>query len=151
MFLRSARGDTLMCSLRFENNLLSSEGVRFASISKKTLLSKLSFAFISLALPLLFRWLDFVKLICANSFRWSLIWIQTNKGLASCCPTFTHEDKIEHNKRSKNKQKTIIIETNKWRYQATVRVKWRINRDRDSMRLVPIKIRKRKGMYFARL
>ncbi len=42
-----------MCSLRFENNLPSSEGVRFASISKKTLLSKLSFAFVSLALPLL--------------------------------------------------------------------------------------------------
>ncbi len=42
-----------MCSLRFENNLLSSEGVRFASLSKKTLLSKLSFAFVSLALPLL--------------------------------------------------------------------------------------------------
>jgi hypothetical protein len=42
-----------MCSLRFENNLLSSEDVRFASISKKTLLSKLSFAFVSLALPLL--------------------------------------------------------------------------------------------------
>ncbi len=42
-----------MCSLRFENNLLSFEGVRFASISKKTLLSKLSFAFVSLALPLL--------------------------------------------------------------------------------------------------
>ncbi len=44
-----------MCSLRFENNLFSSEGVRFASISKKTLLSKLSFAFVSLALPLLVR------------------------------------------------------------------------------------------------
>ena len=43
----------VMCSLRFENNLLSSEGVLFASILKKTLLSKLSFAFISLALPLL--------------------------------------------------------------------------------------------------
>jgi hypothetical protein len=42
-----------MCSLRFENNLLTIEGVRFASISKKTPLSKLSFAFISLALPLL--------------------------------------------------------------------------------------------------
>ncbi len=42
-----------MCSLRFKNNLLSSEGVRFASISKKTLLSKLSFAVVSLALPLL--------------------------------------------------------------------------------------------------
>jgi hypothetical protein len=42
-----------MCSLRFENNLLSSEGVHFASISKKALLSKLSFAFVSLALPLL--------------------------------------------------------------------------------------------------
>ncbi len=42
-----------MCSLLFENNLLSSEGVRFASISKKTPLSKLSFAFVSLALPLL--------------------------------------------------------------------------------------------------
>jgi hypothetical protein len=33
--------------------LLSSEGVRFTSISKKTLLSKLSFAFVSLALPFL--------------------------------------------------------------------------------------------------
>ncbi len=42
-----------MCSLHFENNLLSIEGVRFASISKKTLLSKLSFAYVSLALPLL--------------------------------------------------------------------------------------------------
>jgi hypothetical protein len=42
-----------MCSLRFENNLLSSEGVRFASISKKTLFAKLSFAFVLLALPLL--------------------------------------------------------------------------------------------------
>ncbi len=42
-----------MCSLRFENNLLSIEGVRFASKSKKTPLSKLLFAFVSLALPLL--------------------------------------------------------------------------------------------------
>ncbi len=42
-----------MCSLRFENNLLTIEGVRFASISKKTPLSKLSFALVSLALPLL--------------------------------------------------------------------------------------------------
>jgi hypothetical protein len=42
-----------MYSLRFENNLLTIEGVRFASISKKTPLSKLSFAFVSLALPLL--------------------------------------------------------------------------------------------------
>jgi hypothetical protein len=42
-----------MCSLRFENNFLTVEGVRFASISKKTPLSKLSFAFVSLALPLL--------------------------------------------------------------------------------------------------
>jgi hypothetical protein len=42
-----------MCSLRFENNLLTIESVRFASISKKTPLSKLSFAFVSLALPLL--------------------------------------------------------------------------------------------------
>jgi hypothetical protein len=33
--------------------LLTIEGVRFASISKKTPLSKLSFAFVSLALPLL--------------------------------------------------------------------------------------------------
>jgi hypothetical protein len=41
------------CSLRFENNLLTIEGVRFASIAKKTPLSKLSFAFVSLALPLL--------------------------------------------------------------------------------------------------
>jgi hypothetical protein len=44
-----------MCSHCFENNLLTIEGVRFASISKKTPLSKLSFAFVSLALPLLFR------------------------------------------------------------------------------------------------
>ncbi len=42
-----------MCSLCFEINLLTIEGVRFASISKKTPLSKLSFAFVSLALPLL--------------------------------------------------------------------------------------------------
>jgi hypothetical protein len=42
-----------MCSLRFENNLLTFEGVRFASISKKTPVSKHSFAFVSLALPLL--------------------------------------------------------------------------------------------------
>jgi hypothetical protein len=42
-----------MCSLRFENNLLTIEGVRFASISKKSQLSKLLFAFVSLALPLL--------------------------------------------------------------------------------------------------
>ncbi len=42
-----------MCSLRFENNLPTIEGVHFASISKKTPLSKLSFAFVSLALPLL--------------------------------------------------------------------------------------------------
>jgi hypothetical protein len=42
-----------MCSLRFENNFLTIEGVRFASISKKTPLSKLSFAFVSLALLLL--------------------------------------------------------------------------------------------------
>jgi hypothetical protein len=42
-----------MCSLRLENNLLTIEGVRFASISKKTPLSKLLFAFVSLALPLL--------------------------------------------------------------------------------------------------
>ncbi len=38
-----------MCSLRFENNLLTIKGVRFASISKETPLSKLSFAFVSLA------------------------------------------------------------------------------------------------------
>jgi hypothetical protein len=44
-----------MCSLRIENNLLTFEGVRFASISKKTPLSKLSFTFVSLALPLLLR------------------------------------------------------------------------------------------------
>jgi hypothetical protein len=42
-----------MCSLPLENSLLTSEGIRFASISKKTSLSKLSFAFDSLALPLL--------------------------------------------------------------------------------------------------
>ncbi len=44
-----------MCSLRFEINLFTIEGVRFASISKKTPLSKLLFAFVSLALPLLIR------------------------------------------------------------------------------------------------
>jgi hypothetical protein len=51
----------LMCSLRFENNLLTIEGVRFALKSKKTPLSKLSFAFVSLALPLLniyIYWMD---------------------------------------------------------------------------------------------
>ncbi len=45
-----------MSSLRFENNLLTVEAVRFASISKKTPLSKLSFAFVLLALPLLLWW-----------------------------------------------------------------------------------------------
>ncbi len=44
-----------MCSLRFENNLLTIECVRFASISNKTALSKLSFPFVSLALPLLYK------------------------------------------------------------------------------------------------
>jgi hypothetical protein len=44
-----------MCSLRFENNFLTIEGVRFALISKKTPLSKLSFALVSLALPLLLQ------------------------------------------------------------------------------------------------
>jgi len=38
----------LMCSLRLKNNLLSSEGVRFAPISKKTPVSKLSFAFVAI-------------------------------------------------------------------------------------------------------
>jgi hypothetical protein len=42
-----------MCSLRLENNVLTIEGVRFASIWKKTPLSKLSFALVSLALLLL--------------------------------------------------------------------------------------------------
>jgi hypothetical protein len=42
-----------MCSLRFENNLLTIEGVLFTLIWKKTPLSKLSFAFVSLALPFL--------------------------------------------------------------------------------------------------
>jgi hypothetical protein len=41
-----------MCSLHFENNVLAIEGVRFTSI-KKTPLSKLSFAFVSISLPLL--------------------------------------------------------------------------------------------------
>jgi hypothetical protein len=44
-----------MCSLCFKNNLLTIKAVRFALISKKTPLSKISFAFISLALPLLLR------------------------------------------------------------------------------------------------
>jgi hypothetical protein len=42
-----------MCSLRFENNYLTVECVRFASISKKKTLSKFSFAFVSISLPLL--------------------------------------------------------------------------------------------------
>ncbi len=50
-----------MCLLCFENNLLTIEGVRFASISKKTPLSKLSFAFVSLALPLLIRAISLVR------------------------------------------------------------------------------------------
>ncbi len=77
-----------MCSLRFENNLLTFEGVRFASISKKTPLSKLSFAFVSLALPLLIpTWflapidclkipaLDF-QLAAAVHPRFCLMWLQ---------------------------------------------------------------------------
>jgi hypothetical protein len=43
----------LLCSLRFENNLVTIKGVRFASISQKTPFAKLSFAFVSLELPLL--------------------------------------------------------------------------------------------------
>ncbi len=58
----------LMCSLRFENNLLTIEGVCFASISKKTPLSKLSFAFISLALPLLVE---------TSQFMISLVYVVT--------------------------------------------------------------------------
>jgi hypothetical protein len=42
-----------MCSLRFENNLLNIEGVCFTLISKKIPLSKLSFGFVSISLPLL--------------------------------------------------------------------------------------------------
>ena len=52
----------LMCLFRFENNLLTSEGVRFASVSKKTPLSKLSFAFDSLALPLLDQSVNMIML-----------------------------------------------------------------------------------------
>jgi len=44
---------SIMCLLRFENNLFTIEGLRFAWMLKKTSLSKLSFAFVSLALPLL--------------------------------------------------------------------------------------------------
>jgi hypothetical protein len=55
-----------MCSLRFENNLLTIEGVRFASISKKTPISKLSFAFVSLALPLLSVWADIGAAVFLN-------------------------------------------------------------------------------------
>jgi hypothetical protein len=56
-----------MCLLCFENNLLTSEGVRFASISKKTPLSKLSFAFVSLALPFLHHGVDsFLLLVVAD-------------------------------------------------------------------------------------
>jgi hypothetical protein len=43
-----------MCLLRFKNNLLTIEGVRFVSILKKAPLSKLSLAFVSISLPLLF-------------------------------------------------------------------------------------------------
>ena len=42
-----------MCSLCFKNNLLTIEVVHFASISKKATLSKLSFAFVLISLPLL--------------------------------------------------------------------------------------------------
>jgi hypothetical protein len=55
-----------MCSLRFENNLFTIEGVRFASILKKTPLSKLSFAFVSLALPLLYHTLLYEILALQN-------------------------------------------------------------------------------------
>ncbi len=61
-----------MCSLRFENNLLTIEGVRFASISKKTPLWKLSFAFVSLALPLLPETVSTVCTGCTNSTVCSL-------------------------------------------------------------------------------
>ncbi len=69
-----------MCSLRFENNLLTFEGVRFASISKKTPLSKLSFAFVSLALPLLKKTLpsiseSYLKKMKCKHFRLYHKWI----------------------------------------------------------------------------
>ncbi len=72
-----------MCLLRFENNLLTMEGVRFASISKKTPLSKLSFAFVSLALPLL-----------ANTIRTG-IWLagaawSSLTRFSSCCSEILH-------------------------------------------------------------
>jgi hypothetical protein len=66
-----------MCSLRFENNLLTVEDVRCASISKRTPLSKLSFAFVSLALPLLL--LSLSALHAISRFRMQLalkgIWL----------------------------------------------------------------------------
>jgi hypothetical protein len=45
-----------MCSLRFENYLLSIEDVRFASISKRTPLSKLWLAFV--AITMLMYWCE---------------------------------------------------------------------------------------------
>ncbi len=42
-----------MCLLCFKNNLLTIECVRFTSILKKSILSNLSIAFVSLSLPFL--------------------------------------------------------------------------------------------------
>jgi hypothetical protein len=44
-----------MCLLRFKNNFLTIKYVRFASILKKTPLLKLTFAFVSIWFPLLYK------------------------------------------------------------------------------------------------
>jgi hypothetical protein len=52
-----------MCLLRFENNLLTIEGVRFIWISKKAPLTKLWFIFVSILLPFL---VPFIFMPCCH-------------------------------------------------------------------------------------
>ncbi len=70
-----------MCSLHFENNLLIIEGVRFTSISKKTPLSKLSFAFVSLALPLL---------VLSSCLRINVLCVSNVSQFENSCSQTTH-------------------------------------------------------------
>jgi hypothetical protein len=69
-----------MCALHFENNFHTIEGVRFASISKKTPLSKLSFAFVSLVLPLLVCFKGWLRVYYGPNFLLSKLSIAQSSG-----------------------------------------------------------------------
>ncbi len=65
----------LLCSLRFESNLLTIEGVRFASISKKTPLSKLSFAFVAITSLTSLKGIQSGGMWCLSMLlSWQFLW-----------------------------------------------------------------------------